>query len=70
MPNRSKSLLIFSHGNSFPASTYGVMLHSLKERGFLSKSIEKLGHDARYPVTSNWPTSLRMKLKNPVSRLF
>ena len=55
MPNRSKPLLIFSHGNSFPASTYGVMLHSLKERGFLSKSIEKLGHDARYPVTSNWP---------------
>jgi len=55
LPNRSKSLLIFSHGNSFPASTYGVMLQSLKERGFLSKSIEKLGHDARYPVTSNWP---------------
>jgi pimeloyl-ACP methyl ester carboxylesterase len=53
--NRSKSLLIFSHGNSFPASTYGVMLHSLKERGFLCKSIEKLGHDARYPVSSNWP---------------
>jgi hypothetical protein len=41
--NRSKILLIFSHGNSFPASTYGVMLHSLKERGFLCKSIEKLG---------------------------
>jgi pimeloyl-ACP methyl ester carboxylesterase len=53
--NRSKPLLIFSHGNSFPASTYGVMLHSLKERGFLCKSIEKLGHDARYPVSSNWP---------------
>ena len=31
------------------------MLHSLKERGFLCKSIEKLGHDARYPVSSNWP---------------
>jgi pimeloyl-ACP methyl ester carboxylesterase len=53
--NRSKPLVIFSHGNSFPASTYGVMLHSLKERGFLCKSIEKLGHDARYPVSSNWP---------------
>ena len=49
------SLLIFSHGNSFPASTYGVMLTSLKKRGFAVKCIEKLGHDARYPVTNNWP---------------
>jgi pimeloyl-ACP methyl ester carboxylesterase len=48
-------LLIFSHGNSFPASTYGVMLTSLKKRGFNVKSIEKLGHDERYPVTNNWP---------------
>ncbi|MBS7807091.1 alpha/beta hydrolase [Variovorax sp. PCZ-1] len=49
------SLLIFSHGNSFPASTYGVMLASLKKRGFTVKCIEKFGHDARYPVTNNWP---------------
>ncbi len=49
------SLLIFSHGNSFPASTYGVMLASLKKRGYAVKSIEKLGHDERYPVTNNWP---------------
>lgn len=49
------TLLVFSHGNSFPASTYGVMLASLKKRGFQVKSIEKLGHDARYPVTNNWP---------------
>ena len=49
------SLLIFSHGNSFPASTYGVMLASLEKRGFTVKCIEKLGHDPRYPVTNNWP---------------
>ncbi len=49
------SLLVFSHGNSFPASTYGVMLASLKKRGFAVKCIEKFGHDARYPVTNNWP---------------
>jgi pimeloyl-ACP methyl ester carboxylesterase len=48
-------LLIFSHGNSFPASTYGVMTASLKKRGFSVKAIEKLGHDTRYPVTNNWP---------------
>jgi pimeloyl-ACP methyl ester carboxylesterase len=48
-------LLIFSHGNSFPASTYGVMTASLKKRGFTVRSIEKLGHDSAYPVTDNWP---------------
>lgn len=47
--------IVFSHGNSFPASTYGVLLDSLKKRGFSVKAIEKLGHDHRYPVTNNWP---------------
>ena len=49
------ALLIFSHGNSFPASTYGVMTAALKKRGFDVQSIEKLGHDPAYPVTNNWP---------------
>ena len=55
MPSTTKPLVIFSHGNSFPASTYNVMLQSVKARGFQVKSIEKFGHDPRYPVTSNWP---------------
>ncbi len=55
MPTRSKPLVIFSHGNSFPASTYSVLTHSLKSRGFQVKALEKFGHDARYPVSSNWP---------------
>lgn len=50
-----KPLIIFSHGNSFPASTYGAMTASLQARGYTVKSIEKLGHDPAYPVTSNWP---------------
>ena len=49
------SLLVFSHGNSFPASTYGAVTASLKKRGFTIKAIEKLGHDPQYPVTNNWP---------------
>ena len=49
------SLLIFSHGNSFPASTYGVMLNALKKRGFTVKAIDKFGHNPSYPVTNNWP---------------
>ena len=55
VPNSSKPLIVFSHGNSFPASTYDVMLQSVKARGYQVKAIEKFGHDSRYPVTSNWP---------------
>ena len=51
----SKPLIIFSHGNSFPASTYGVVFRSLEARGYAVKAIEKFGHDPVYPVTSNWP---------------
>ena len=47
--------VIFSHGNSFPASTYRVMLDSLRNRGFDVHAIEKFGHDPKYPVTNNWP---------------
>lgn len=55
MLSPSKPLVIFSHGNSFPASTYNVLFKDLKARGFNVKSIEKFGHDPLYPVTSNWP---------------
>ena len=55
MPTPAKPLIIFSHGNSFPASTYGALLRGLEARGFQIKAIEKFGHDPAYPVTSNWP---------------
>lgn len=51
----SPPLIIFSHGNGFPASTYRVMLDALRARGFRVEAIEKFGHDPRYPVTDNWP---------------
>lgn len=47
--------IVFSHGNSFPASTYRVMLDSLRARGWHVAAIEKYGHDTRYPVTDGWP---------------
>ena len=47
--------IIFSHGNSFPASTYKRMLDSVRERGFGVSAIEKYGHDTAYPVSNNWP---------------
>ncbi len=55
MPSSTKPLIIFSHGNSFPASTYSVLFQSLKSRGYKVQAIEKFGHDPAYPVTSNWP---------------
>ena len=55
----NRPLIIFSHGNSFPASTYGVLFQSLRMRGFQVEAIEKFGHDPRYPVTSNWPDLVR-----------
>lgn len=47
--------IIFSHANSFPASTYRVLFASLRARGFKVRALEKFGHDPRYPVTNNWP---------------
>jgi pimeloyl-ACP methyl ester carboxylesterase len=47
--------MIFSHANSFAASTYSVLFKSLRARGFKVNAIEKFGHDNKYPVTNNWP---------------
>lgn len=51
--------VIFSHGNSFPAGTYRVLLDSLRSRGFEVSAIDKFGHDPAYPVTDNWPHLVR-----------
>ena len=48
-------LVLFFHGNSFPASTYNVMLNALRERGMQVQALEKIGHNPAYPVTNNWP---------------
>lgn len=47
--------LVFSHANSFGASTYRVLFKALAARGFNVSAIDQLGHDPRYPVTNNWP---------------
>jgi pimeloyl-ACP methyl ester carboxylesterase len=48
-------VIVFSHANSFPASTYKVLFRSLRGRGFTVKAVDPFGHDPRYPVTNNWP---------------
>lgn len=53
--NSSLPAVIFSHANSFPASTYRVLFAELRRRGLKVKALEQFGHDTRYPVTNNWP---------------
>jgi pimeloyl-ACP methyl ester carboxylesterase len=48
-------LVLFFHGNSFPASTYNVMLNDLRRRGLQVHALEKIGHNPAFPVSSNWP---------------
>lgn len=47
--------IVFSHANSFPASTYRLLFRLLKARGFTVSAVERYGHEPRYPVTNNWP---------------
>ena len=47
------STIVFSHANSFPASTYKVLFKDLRSRGYAVKAVEKYGHDTRYPVSNN-----------------
>jgi len=49
------SLVVFSHANSFPAATYGVLFRQLRSRGFLVRAVDMFGHDPDYPVGNNWP---------------
>ena len=48
------SLIVFSHANSFPAATYGVLFKNLRSRGFTVKAVDKFGHHPDYPVNDNW----------------
>jgi pimeloyl-ACP methyl ester carboxylesterase len=48
-------MIVFSHANSFPASTYRVLFKDLRSRGYTVKAVEKFGHDPRYPISNNWP---------------
>jgi pimeloyl-ACP methyl ester carboxylesterase len=49
-----KEVIHFSHANGFPASTYRTIFAELSDDYDL-RYIERIGHDARYPVTSDWP---------------
>lgn len=47
--------IVFAHANGFPAGTYRRLFEHWRDAGFDVHAIDKLGHDARFPVTDNWP---------------
>jgi len=47
--------IVFAHANGFPAGTYEPIFRIWREAGWRVEAPERLGHDMRYPVTSNWP---------------
>ena len=49
------SPIVFSHGNGFPAGTYGRLFDAWRRAGHAVHAVERFGHDPRWPVTSNWP---------------
>nr|WP_207160689.1 alpha/beta hydrolase [Rhodoferax fermentans] len=54
--------IVFSHANSFGASTYRLMFQALQARGLVAHAVDQFGHDPLYPVTSNWPHLVRQLL--------
>ncbi len=54
-PHVHHRTIVFSHANSFPASTYRMLFDGWREAGYEVHAIDKIGHDPRYPVTDNWP---------------
>lgn len=47
--------IVFLHANGFPAGCYRLLFEAWRDQGYTVHTIERLGHDPRYPVTSNWP---------------
>ena len=57
MPRRKaqSGTIVFSHANGFPAGTYRLMFEAWRAAGWQVLALDKIGHDPRYPVSSNWP---------------
>jgi pimeloyl-ACP methyl ester carboxylesterase len=54
-PDAPAGTIVFSHGNGFPAGTYRLLFEAWRAAGYRVEAIERYGHDAAFPVTSNWP---------------
>ena len=47
--------IVFAHANGFPAGCYRQLFEPWRAAGFRVLAPPRLGHDARFPVTDNWP---------------
>jgi pimeloyl-ACP methyl ester carboxylesterase len=47
-------MIVFSHGNSYSASTYGQLFDGWRAAGHEVAAIEHFGHDAQFPVDRRW----------------
>jgi pimeloyl-ACP methyl ester carboxylesterase len=47
--------LLFAHANGYPAGTYRTLFEAWRAAGWHVLAPPMLGHDPRYPVSSNWP---------------
>lgn len=66
MPSGAKHLVL-AHGNSFPGGSYRLLIEAWERAGWTVHAIDRFGHDARFPVTSNWP-HLRDELIEAIER--
>ncbi len=51
----AKPAIVFSHANGFPAGTYAQLFAAWRAAGHEVHAVDKIGHDRRYPASSNWP---------------
>jgi pimeloyl-ACP methyl ester carboxylesterase len=47
--------IVFAHANGFPAGTYRRLFECWRSAGWDVRALDKVGHDARFPVSVNWP---------------
>ncbi|MEJ6002393.1 alpha/beta hydrolase [Paucibacter soli] len=47
--------IVFSHANGFPAGCYRVLFESWERAGWRVAALPRIGHDPKFPVSSNWP---------------
>jgi len=47
--------IVFAHANGFPAGSYAPIFEVWRAAGWRVEAPERFSHDARYPVTNNWP---------------
>lgn len=47
-------MIVFSHANSYSASTYGQLFDGWRAAGHEVAAVEHFGHDERFPVDRRW----------------